>query len=213
MTRWLIACVAAVLAAPVPTFGSAEARSLKDEPAPAVQAEAAAADPAATAAPSAAATTASVAAAERAAAGADHAPGPLPASSAAGGAHEAAAPTVAALVAHHAQANGVPVPIAAAVVTIESRGNARASHAGALGLMQIKLATARAAGFSGQAKALFEPDINLRYGMIVLGRAYRAAGGDLCRTLMQYQSGHLATRMSAANRAYCTRAKALIART
>jgi soluble lytic murein transglycosylase-like protein len=130
---------------------------------------------------------------------------------ASGGQVEAPSNTLAKLLAKHAMANGVPLKLAQAVVRIESRGNPRAANHGALGLMQIKYETARAAGFAGPAVRLFVADINLQYGMKVLGQAYKAAGGDTCGALMRYQSGHLARRMSAANRAYCSRARALMA--
>ena len=124
---------------------------------------------------------------------------------------ESASPTLAALIAKHAAAAGVPVGLAQAVVRIESRGNARASHAGALGLMQIKAGTARAAGFVGNASGLLDADTNLHFGMKVLADAFRGAGGDVCRALMKYQSGHLATRMTPANRSYCSKARAFMA--
>ena len=138
-------------------------------------------------------------------------PGPPPAEPA-GGPREVASGTVAELLARHAEANGVPLKLAQAVVQIESRGNIRASNHGALGLMQIKYGTARAAGFGGAAVGLFVADTNLRYGMRILGQAYKAAGGDTCGALMRYQSGHLSTHMNAANRAYCSRARAIMAR-
>jgi soluble lytic murein transglycosylase-like protein len=144
--------------------------------------------------------------------GAVEAAAPTPeATRSASGPREEAAQTVAALLAKHAFENGVPLALAKAVVRIESRGNAHASNHGALGLMQIKYGTARAVGFAGPAVALFVADINLRYGMKVLGQAYKDAGGDTCGALMRYQSGHLARHMSAANRAYCSRARALMA--
>ncbi len=127
------------------------------------------------------------------------------------GQRETAAPTLADLVTRHARDNGVPVSLAQAVVRIESRGNPRASNGGALGLMQIKPATARAVGFNGGASALFVADTNLHFGMKVLGEAFRSSGGDVCRALMLYQSGHLATRMTRSNRAYCTKARAIMA--
>lgn len=129
----------------------------------------------------------------------------------ASGPREAGSETVAALLAKHAFENGVPLALAKAVVRIESRGNAHAANHGALGLMQIKYGTARAVGFAGPAVALFVAEINLRYGMKVLGQAYKAAGGDTCGALMRYQSGHLARHMNAANRAYCSRARAFMA--
>ena len=116
------------------------------------------------------------------------------------------------LVARTAAENGVPYRLANAVVTIESRYNPRVSNGGALGLMQIKAQTARGLGFRGAAASLFDPGVNVRYGMAYLALAYRQSGGDLCATVMRYQSGIGATRMSAANRAYCTRALALMAR-
>lgn len=124
---------------------------------------------------------------------------------------ETGSETVGALLAKHALENGVPLKLAQAVVTIESRGNTHASNHGALGLMQIKYGTARAVGFAGPAVALFVADTNLRYGMKVLAQAWREAGGDLCGALMRYQSGHMARHASAANRAYCSRARSLMA--
>lgn len=116
------------------------------------------------------------------------------------------------LVARDAAENGVPYGLANAIVTIESRYNPRVSNAGALGLMQIKAQTARGLGFRGTAAGLFDPDVNLRYGMRYLALAYRQSRGNLCATVMRYQSGIGATRMSAANRAYCSRASSLMAR-
>ena len=127
------------------------------------------------------------------------------------GPREHGSETMAELVAKHAAANGVPVKLAQAVVRIESRGNVHASNAGALGLMQIKFGTARSVGFSGPAVGLFVADTNLRFGMKILGDAYRAAGGDTCGALMRYQSGHYATHMSRANAIYCSRARAIMA--
>lgn len=124
---------------------------------------------------------------------------------------ETGSETVGALLAKHALENGVPLKLAQAVVTIESRGNTHASNHGALGLMQIKYGTARAVGFAGPAVALFVADTNLRYGMRVLAQAWRDAGGDLCGALMRYQSGHMARHANAANRAYCSRARSLMA--
>ena len=140
------------------------------------------------------------------------APTPDTSASAFEGAREAASHSLAEMLAKHAFEEGVPVALAKAVVRIESGGNARASNHGALGLMQIKWATARAVGFSGPAAGLLVADTNLRFGMKVLAQAYRDAHGDLCGALMRYQSGHLARRANAANRAYCARARSLMAR-
>ncbi|CAN7398432.1 lytic transglycosylase domain-containing protein [Bosea sp. LjRoot90] len=114
-----------------------------------------------------------------------------------------------ALVARHAAANGVPFSLADAVVRIESRYNPRAANAGNFGLMQIRHQTARGVGYSGGAAGLLDADTNARYAMKYLGQAYKLAGGDTCRTVMKYQSGHMATRMSGANRTYCGKVRTI----
>jgi soluble lytic murein transglycosylase-like protein len=110
----------------------------------------------------------------------------------------------------HARENALPVALANAVIRIESNYNPRIVHAGNYGLMQIKLATARSLGFVGAPAELLDPDTNLRFGLKYLGGAYQQAQGDLCLTVMKYQSGHLAIRMSAGNRIYCRRVKSLM---
>lgn len=115
------------------------------------------------------------------------------------------------IIARHAAANGVPFKLADAVVRIESRYNPRVSNGGALGLMQIKPATARGVGFAGSASALYHAETNVTYGMRYLAQAYRMSGGDVCATVMRYQSGHYANHMNAANRAYCSKARAIMA--
>jgi soluble lytic murein transglycosylase-like protein len=116
------------------------------------------------------------------------------------------------LIRRHAAENGVPAALADAVVRIESRYNPRASNGGALGLMQIKPQTARGLGYGGPASGLLDAETNLRFGMKYLAQAYRLSHGDTCATVMRYQSGHYATRFSAANRAYCGKARAIMAR-
>ncbi|MBN9451159.1 MAG: transglycosylase SLT domain-containing protein [Bosea sp.] len=117
-----------------------------------------------------------------------------------------------AIVARHAAANGVPFSLADAVVRVESRYNPRASHAGNYGLMQIRHQTARGMGYSGGPGGLLDAETNARYGMKYLALAYKLAGGDTCRTIMKYQSGHMATRMSGANRTYCAKVRTITAR-
>lgn len=117
-----------------------------------------------------------------------------------------------AIVARHAAANGVPFSLADAIVRVESRYNPRAAHAGNYGLMQIRHQTARGMGYAGGAGGLLDPETNARYAMKYLALAYRAAGGDTCRTIMKYQSGHMAERMSGANRTYCAKVRTITAR-
>jgi soluble lytic murein transglycosylase-like protein len=116
------------------------------------------------------------------------------------------------LIARHARENGVPVNLAHAVVAIESRYNPGIrGSAGEIGLMQIKLQTARSVGYRGTAKGLYDPDTNLRFGMKYLGEARRLAGGDLCRTIMKYNGGHYMKRPTRGTAAYCGKARQLMA--
>jgi len=118
-----------------------------------------------------------------------------------------------ALVANHARRHGVPVALARAVVRLESNYNPRArGRAGEIGLMQIKPQTARGIGFTGSARALYDPDTNLRWGMSYLGTAYKLAGGSVCGTILRYNAGHYAKRMTRTSRLYCSRVQALMGR-
>jgi len=118
----------------------------------------------------------------------------------------AAAGLYADLIVKHATANGVPVSLARAVVRAESnfRPNAR-GRAGEIGLMQIKPATARAMGYSGSAKGLYDPDTNLKFGMKYLGLARKLGDGSVCGTLLKYNAGHGAKRMNPVSKAYCSK--------
>jgi soluble lytic murein transglycosylase-like protein len=114
-------------------------------------------------------------------------------------------------IALHAQKAGVPVPLAKAVIRLESNFRPSASNKGNYGLMQIRLGTARSLGYRGGAGGLLDAETNLTFGMKYLARAYAMARGDTCGTIMRYQSGLGATRMSSANRTYCGRARVLMA--
>jgi len=122
-----------------------------------------------------------------------------------------AAPSVASarpydsLIASHAASNGIPVELVHRVIVRESRYRANAiGRGGASGLMQIKLATARAMGYSGSAAGLLDPETNLAYGVKYLAGAYRAARGSHGRTVGYYASGyhHVAKRQIATTDAY-----------
>src|SRR3984885_1305005 len=95
------------------------------------------------------------------------------------------------LVAKHAQANGVPVALVHRVIVRESRYQAHlVGRGGTIGLMQIKLATARGLGYAGDAEGLRDPNTNLTYGVRYLAGAYHAANGDHDRTMHYYASGY-----------------------
>ncbi len=81
------------------------------------------------------------------------------------------------LIARYASENDVPVSLAHAVVSVESNYNPKLrGSAGEIGLMQVKLSTARGMGYRGSAKKLYEPETNIRYGMEYLGAARKLVG-------------------------------------
>ncbi len=110
----------------------------------------------------------------------------------------AAAPVIAAgpehmraLIASHARANDVPELLVHRVIQRESRYNPRAvGSGGALGLMQIKLATARRLGYKGDAEGLLDADQNMRYAVKYLAGAYRVADRNHDRAVAYYAAGY-----------------------
>jgi hypothetical protein len=94
------------------------------------------------------------------------------------------------LVAKHAAAHGVPETLVRRVIQIESRGNPRAVSAGNYGLMQIRLGTARAMGYRGDARGLLDADTNMTYAVRYLAGAYRAARGNQAQAIRHYQRGY-----------------------
>jgi soluble lytic murein transglycosylase-like protein len=102
----------------------------------------------------------------------------------------AATPQMQALIARYAALNGVPEHLVHKVIRRESGYNARAAHAGNLGLMQIRHATARGVGYGGSATGLLDAETNLTYGVRYLAGAYRAAGGNEHRAESYYRSGY-----------------------
>jgi soluble lytic murein transglycosylase-like protein len=95
------------------------------------------------------------------------------------------------LVATHAKTNLVPEALVHRVIVRESKYRADlVGRGGTIGLMQIKLATARGLGYAGDAQGLRDPDTNLAYGIKYLAGAYRAANGDHARAMHYYASGY-----------------------
>jgi len=115
------------------------------------------------------------------------------------------------LIAKYAAQHGVPYRLARAVVQVESsfRPNVTGS-VGEIGLMQIRLATARGMGYKGSAKQLYNPATNLYWGMKYLGKAHRLAGGSTCGTILKYNAGHGAKRMNPISQRYCNRVSRII---
>ena len=116
-----------------------------------------------------------------------------------------------ALIAAYAKSNGVPVALAHAVVKIESgfKPN-KTGKAGEIGLMQVKLSTARGMGYTGTARALYEPATNIKYGMKYLGMARKIGGKTTCGTILRYNAGHGAKHMNPISAAYCGKVKAVM---
>ena len=95
------------------------------------------------------------------------------------------------LVATHAKANLVPEALVHRLIVRESKYRPDlVGRGGTIGLMQIKLATARGLGYTGDAQGLRDPDTNLAYGVKYLAGAYRAANGDHARAMHYYASGY-----------------------
>ena len=95
------------------------------------------------------------------------------------------------LVATHARANGVPEALVHRVIVRESRYDAGlVGRGGTIGLMQIKLATARGLGYTGTAEGLRDPETNLSYAVKYLAGAYRAANGNHDQAVRYYAGGY-----------------------
>jgi soluble lytic murein transglycosylase-like protein len=95
------------------------------------------------------------------------------------------------LVATHARANNVPEVLVHRVIVRESKYRPDlVGRGGTIGLMQIKLATARGLGYTGNAQGLRDPDTNLAYGVKYLAGAWRAANSDHVRAMHYYASGY-----------------------
>jgi hypothetical protein len=96
-----------------------------------------------------------------------------------------------ALIAAHAKANHVPESLVHRVVMRESRYNASLiGHGGVIGLMQIKLLTARGVGYTGDAEGLRDPATNIAYGVRYLAGAWRLANGSEDRAVSLYAHGY-----------------------
>jgi hypothetical protein len=97
---------------------------------------------------------------------------------------------VSAMAASQGGASGLPASLVERVIRRESGGNPRAVHAGNYGLMQIRLSTARAMGYTGSAAGLLDPQTNMTYALRYLAGAYRAAGGNESRAVALYSRGY-----------------------
>ncbi len=95
------------------------------------------------------------------------------------------------MVAVHARANHVPEALVHRVIVRESKYHPELiGRGGTIGLMQIKLATARGVGYTGDAEGLRDPETNLTYGVKYLAGAYRAAEGNHDRAVHLFAAGY-----------------------
>ncbi|WP_407528088.1 transglycosylase SLT domain-containing protein [Methylobacterium oryzisoli] len=96
-----------------------------------------------------------------------------------------------ALIEEQARASGVPASFVHRVVKRESGYNPRAvGRGGAMGLMQIKHATARGLGYGGSAAGLLDAKVNLTYGVAYLAGAYKTARGNEAQAYSYYARGY-----------------------
>lgn len=107
---------------------------------------------------------------------------------------------------------GIPADIVRAVVRVESDWDRDLTGlAGEIGLMQIKPETAREMGFKGKNDELYNPETNIRWGVAYLAAAYKLASGNLCQTILKYNGGHQATKMTDDASKYCGRVRTIMA--
>ncbi|ARQ00091.1 transglycosylase SLT domain-containing protein [Pseudorhodoplanes sinuspersici] len=107
-----------------------------------------------------------------------------------GSAHAQEGGAYSGLVSSHAAAHGLPPALVHRVIMRESRYNPRAVSKGNYGMMQIRLGTARAMGYRGDAAGLLDPNVNMTYAVKYLAGAYRAAGGNHDRAVALYARGY-----------------------
>ncbi|MBP0581846.1 lytic transglycosylase domain-containing protein [Labrys sp. LIt4] len=94
------------------------------------------------------------------------------------------------LITKHAARYNVPESLLRRVVKRESGFNPGARNGPYLGLMQMRLDTARGMGYQGGAAGLFDADTNLTYGAAYLANAWRVSGGSPERAVRLYSSGY-----------------------
>jgi soluble lytic murein transglycosylase-like protein len=94
------------------------------------------------------------------------------------------------MIAQHAAANNIPEAIVRRIIKRESGGRPGVVSKGNYGLMQIKLGTARAMGYQGNAAGLLDANTNMTYAVKYLAGAYRTAGGNADRTVHYYAAGY-----------------------
>lgn len=83
-------------------------------------------------------------------------------------------PIIETMIEMEARSRGVPTQVALGVARTESSLNPNTvGSAGEIGLFQLKCETARELGFHGPCRNLFEPAVNIYYGIEHLSRAQK----------------------------------------
>jgi soluble lytic murein transglycosylase-like protein len=97
---------------------------------------------------------------------------------------------VVALIKAMAPAQGVPTWFALRIARVESNYNpSLRGQAGEYGVFQMKCATARGIGFSGNCSALLNPRINVQYGLRHLSLAMKSSRGNLRLAASKHNGG------------------------
>ena len=93
-------------------------------------------------------------------------------------------------IAYYANAYDVPEALIRRSIKRESGYNPKARNGPYLGLMQIRLDTARGMGYHGTAQGLLDADTNLKYAVAYLANAYVVADANPDRAIRLYASGY-----------------------
>jgi soluble lytic murein transglycosylase-like protein len=84
-------------------------------------------------------------------------------------------------------------------------------NSGEIGLMQVLPSTAAMLGFLGSSAQLSDPEMNVRYGVLYLSKAWRMTGGDVCRTVVKYRAGLGESAITTRSAEYCRRVRGHLA--
>lgn len=97
---------------------------------------------------------------------------------------------VVSLIESMAPAHGVPTWFALRIAKVESGYNpGLRGRAGEYGVFQLKCATARGIGFTGNCAALLDPAVNVRYGLRHLALAMKSSRGNLRLAASKHNGG------------------------
>ena len=98
--------------------------------------------------------------------------------------------SVAAMIKSMAPTYGVPTWFALKIAKVESNYNPNIrGAAGEYGVYQLKCATAKGIGFSGNCSALLNPRINVQYGLVHLSMAMKSSRGNLRLAASKHNGG------------------------